>query len=122
MKLSDKEKLAYKVIEYPVLGSLVRLVLYEPLFRWALLGVLLFLPLLALFVLRIWTVSPRGFTPIIKVSVLELLQARSLKRSALRAMSGNRYEDALSSWRISVANNPAEPELLRGYLKTILKI
>src|SRR2546425_9303752 len=121
MKFPDKQELANKVIEYPVLGSLVRLLLYEPLFRWVFLGVLLLLPLLALFVLKIWTASPPGFVPIIKVSGLDLLQPRSLKRTALKAMVGKRYEDALYSWQVSVANNPADAELVRGCLKTILE-
>src|SRR5437899_1735838 len=108
-----KQKLAAKLIYSPFL----RLVLFNFWFRLAFFcfaGLLIFL---ALFLPRIWQVTPPGFLPVVTISGLDMAQAWSLKRSALRATSAGNFELAADAWNTAIANNPANPELIRGALR-----
>jgi tetratricopeptide (TPR) repeat protein len=120
--LPPKEELASKLLDYPTLNSILCLLLYERLFRWAFVGGLLFVPLFLGFVLKIWTVSPAGFVPVVKMSGLDFVQAWSLRRTAMKEAAAGKHEDAFHTWRVAVANNPASPELLRGFLEHMLRM
>jgi len=102
-----KQKLLAKLIYSPFL----RLVLFNFWFRLAFVcfaGLLIFL---ALFLPRIWRVTPPGFLPVITISGLDMAQAWSLKRSALRATSARNFELAADAWNTAIANNPAAREM-----------
>lgn len=77
---------------------------------------LLLVTFLGLFLPRIWTQTPSGFAPVLKVSGLDLWQARSLRNSAIKDAKAGRANDALHAWRSAIANNPADFDLLRGGL------
>jgi tetratricopeptide (TPR) repeat protein len=102
-------------------SALLRQLFYERWFRVAFAGCVLLLIFLALFLPKIWTTSGPGVMPVIKVSGLDLVQAWSLKRSALKAMADGKYEEANYAWQAALANNRADPELVRGILRNILQ-
>jgi predicted Zn-dependent protease len=81
----------------------------------------LFVPLLFLFILKVWRVTPADFQPVVKVSGLDLVQASSLRRAAIQHAALGRFEEAFQSWRIAVANNPGNPELIRGSLRHLMQ-
>jgi hypothetical protein len=112
-----KSALAEKLIRFPLL----RLLVLEFWFRLAFLGFVLLLVFLALFLPRIWRVSPRGFRPVIKVSGLDVMQAWSLRRTARQAMAAGQLDLAMEAWRVAVANNPANTRLVREFLGDVLK-
>src|SRR5687768_472360 len=123
MKFSkpSKEKLAIQFINYPALNSLVCLILYERSFRITFFGALLLVPLVLLCALKVWPATPAHFQPLVKVSALDWVQANSLRRSAIKHAALGRFEKAFQSWRIAVANNPGDPELVRGLLRHLLQ-
>ena len=120
-RLPDKDQLGEKLVNYPVLNSLLRMLLYERLFRFAFIGLLLLLCGTGIFVAKIITASPKGFTPPIKISGLDYVQAWSLRRTAVKQAAAGKFDDALYSWRVAIANNPVDPELLRGCLNHTLQ-
>jgi tetratricopeptide (TPR) repeat protein len=90
--------------------------------HWFGVAVLLFLSLmvfLGLFLPKIWTQTPDDFNPVIKVSGLDLLQARSLRRTAEKEAAAGRVEEAVQAWRSAVINNAADLENLRGSLRFV---
>lgn len=108
--------LANKLAHRPML----RLMLFEFRFFVAFLCFLGFLLFLALFLPKIWRSSPPGFTPIVKVSGLDLAQAWSLKRSARNSMAAQQWENAAYCWDAAIANNAADPDSLRGMLRLLI--
>src|SRR5437764_521365 len=110
---TKKEKLGQKLENFPLLRQLV----FEFWFRLVFLAFLLGAVFLALFLPKMWTVSPPGFKPVIKVSGLDLVQAWSLKRSALKAAAAGKNEDAAYAWQAAIANDAADPDLYRGSLR-----
>lgn len=100
---------------------LLRLMAQSPAFR---LMVLLFLAAgiaVPLLVLRLWPITPPGVTPVERISLLDRLQAWSLKRKAREATARGDFETAKSTWRAALANNPADPEGLRDALKVLTR-
>ncbi|MFM8360462.1 MAG: hypothetical protein ACKOET_18080 [Verrucomicrobiota bacterium] len=96
--------------------SLLGLLRDEPAFRWAVGGILFLFALLVLLVPRILITTPRGFTPVIRVSGLDLLQAAALRRSARAGEQAGNFNAASQAWISAVANNPGDPALLQGFL------
>jgi len=102
-------------------SPLLRVVVFDPWFRAAVISVVVVLVFLALFLPKMWRMTPRGFLPVVKISGLDMAQAWSLKRSALRSMAAGDFERAAYAWQAAVANNPADAELVRGALRNFLQ-
>ncbi len=117
MRLPTKAQISARFADYPLL----QLLLFDVRFRIVLTCLFIFFVCGLLFLPKMWTTSPKGFLPIVKVSALDLVQAWSLKRNALRLMEVSEFEHANQAWQNAVANNPADPELLRNYLRCFLK-
>ncbi len=117
MGLPTKDELGAKLLNYPLL----RLLLYEGWFRLAFAGFVLLFIFLGLFLPKIWRVSEPDFRPVIKVSGLDLVQAWSLKRTALKAAAAGKFDDAAYAWQAALANNRADPDLVRGALLNLLE-
>ncbi|HTH47493.1 MAG TPA: hypothetical protein VMB21_08290, partial [Candidatus Limnocylindria bacterium] len=66
-----------------------------------------------------WRSSPEGFSPVVRVSLLEQLQGRSLRRAAQRLQAEGKTEEALLAWRQAIANNPADLVAHRGFIQTL---
>jgi hypothetical protein len=117
MSLPTKEELGAKLLDYPLLRQL----LYERWFRLAFALFALVFVFLALFLPKIWRTSSPDFRPVIKVSGLDLLQARSLRRSAIKAAAAGKFDEANLDWQAALANNRADPDLARGALQNLVK-
>lgn len=91
----------------------------SPAFRLVVLLFLLLAVGVPLTVLKLWRVSPPGVTPVERISLLDRVQAWSLKRNARSATERGDYEAAKSAWRAALANNPADPDGLREALKVL---
>jgi tetratricopeptide (TPR) repeat protein len=102
-------------------NAFLRLFILDSYFRVAVLSLVLLALLFAGCLPRIWTVSPRGFLPTIKVSGLDLAQCWNLKRSAAKAMATEKWRDAHFASLAAWANNSADPEALRGVLTSWIK-
>lgn len=97
-------------------SGLLRHLVHEPLFLGAILlattlglGVVLLIP-------KRWNPAPEGFSRTLRISLLDYLQAWSLRRSAAAAVEAGRWEDALSSYRGAIGNNLVDTSALRGAL------
>src|SRR5579862_593361 len=97
----------------------LRLLLFKFWFRVAVLGFLFLLLFLALFLPRIWRVTPRGFRPVVKISGLDKLQCWSLKRTGREEMAAGNFERAHYAWQAAVANNLADVAALRGLISNL---
>lgn len=113
-----KRKLGGALIYSPF----IRLLLFNFWFQLAF-GVAFLLAIsIALFLPKIWTVSPSGFLPVVKISLLDKTQNFALKRSARKSMAAGDYKLASQSWEAAVAQNPADTAALRGFLSNALNL
>jgi len=93
---------------------------YDHWFAVISLGILLSGILFGLFLPRIWRQTPDGFTPVVKVSGLDLWQARSLRRAANRHLEGGRFNEAVIAWSSAIANNLGDTEVIREALRALV--
>lgn len=114
-----RERLKHRLANRFIYSPFLRLLLFKPWFRVAVLMLVALLVFLSLFLPKIWRQTPAGVQPTVRVSGLDLLQAWSLQRTARRAAAAGLYEQAAYAWRAAIANNPADPDLLRGALRTL---
>lgn len=70
-------------------------------------------------VAKVWRTSPRGIEPVVKVSVLDLLQARSLAGTARRAAAEGKHDESLQAWGGALGNNLADVRLWRELLEQL---
>jgi tetratricopeptide (TPR) repeat protein len=98
---------------------LLHILFYDRAFRWlAVVGILLFGSLGVLWP-RIFVTSPEGVFPVIRISGLDLMKARSLKQTAQAAEAAGKLDEAIQAWVAALASNQADLELNRGLLKTL---
>ncbi len=116
MPLPTREDIEAKLLN----NSLIRVLFFERWFRVAFAAFLLVFIFLALFLPKIWRTSKAGFMPVVKVSGLDLVQAWSLKRTALKAQAAGNFVEANLAWQSALANNMADPDLVRGSLRNLL--
>lgn len=70
---------------------------------------------------KIWLRTPADFDPEIRVSWLDLIQSRSLKKSAIRHDEAGRIREAIHSWNGAIINDPGDPDLARGGVRSVLR-
>lgn len=70
---------------------------------------------------KAWVVTPDGFTPVLRVSLLDMVQARMLSRSARRLEAEGRPSEALIAWTGALGNQPANVGNLRSFVESVLK-
>jgi tetratricopeptide (TPR) repeat protein len=97
----------------------LRLLLFKVWFRVAVVGFVLLLVFLALFLPKMWTATPRGFRPAVKISGLDVVQAWSLKRTARAEMAAGNSERAHYAWLAAAANNPTDAAAVRGLIDNL---
>ena len=104
------------VTRYPGLEEFLSTV---HLYRWLIGPLVLFVLAIVLgggSLLRVWVTTPEGVEPIIKVSLVDLLQARALAKNALKHEAAGRISAARIAWRGVIRNSPGSVEALRRYL------
>jgi len=117
-ELSWKEKLAERFHDRPLL----RLLILSWPFRLAFFGMIGVVLAVVILLPKIWPALPEDFSPQIKISLLDKIQAWSLKRSARSAERSGDFDLALSGWRSAWANNPGDVEALRGVARALPEI
>ena len=105
-----------------IYSPFLRLVLFNVWFQLSFGAVVLVSIGIALYLPKMWRVSPEGFLPEVKVSWLDLTQNWALKRSARKAEAAGDFKRAAQSWEAAVAQNPADLTSLRGYLANCLNL
>lgn len=101
---------------------LIRILMRNIRFLVVVLGGLLFGTDAVLAVVRIWNVAPPGSEQKVRISVVDLVQAWNLSRTARRLESAGDDEGALRCWGTAIANHPTRPELSRSYIETALRL
>jgi tetratricopeptide (TPR) repeat protein len=114
-KILGEERLTLLLYRYPFL----QVILLSPWFRVAGLALAASVMILALLWSRIWTSTPPGIDPPIKVRGLHLIQSWSLQRTAQRAEAAGQWETALTAWRTALGNDPGNTNLARRYLQAV---
>ncbi len=94
---------------------------YDVWFRLAAMAFILVGVLLAAGLPKIWTVTPDGFLPVIRISGLDFVQAWSLRRSAEKFERQGQLADCMVAWRAASFNNLGSPELARGPIETLVR-
>ncbi len=122
MHIPSRKELSQDLSQRLIYSPFLRLVFFSFWFRLAFLCLVFLLTALGLCLPKIWRTTPPGFLPEVRISGLDVAQAWSLRRSALRAAAAGRYHEAAFAWETAVGNNPGNPELLRGSLRNILRI
>lgn len=69
---------------------------------------------------KMWRTTPDGIRPIIKVSLVDLVQVRVLRNSARKLAAQGKELEALRAWRSALANNQADTAVLREYLDQVI--
>ena len=118
----SRKSLKRKLSLYLIYSPFLRLVLFNKWFRAAFLALLAGGVFLALFLPRMWTSSPDDFKPVVKVSWLDLTQARVLKKRAVEAERRKDYKHANYCWQASIVRNEADPVAVRGFLRNVLNL
>ncbi len=98
---------------------LLHILFYDRAFRWfAVVAILLFGGMGAMWP-RIFVTSPKGVSPESRVSGIDLLKAKSLKKTARAADAAGNPEAAIQAWIAALGSNPADLEANRGLLLTL---
>lgn len=80
-------------------------------------GLVAGLSLVTLSLLKIWRITPDAFVPVIRISWLDMVQARMLAASAREHFAAGRLREAAHAWRGSVANQPTHLPVLREWVQ-----
>jgi lipopolysaccharide biosynthesis regulator YciM len=113
-----RERIEPKLIYSPFL----RLIVFNVWFQLGFLAVMLTLISAALYLPKMWRVSPDRFEPIVRISGLDMTQDWALKRSARQLESAGDFIKAADAWQGAVAQNPADISAMRGFLGSCLKL
>jgi hypothetical protein len=106
-----------RLTDYPLL----RLLICQGWFR-VVFGLVLAMVLLAMVAIpKVWRTTPAGFRPVIRVSLVDLVQARALAESARRSAAAGAEEEAAFAWQSAVANNVANVGYHRAALQQMLR-
>src|SRR6185369_16363180 len=89
-----RERIEPKLIYSPFL----RLIIFNVWFQLGFLAVMVTLVSAALYLPKIWRVSPDRFEPIVRISGLDMTQNWALKRSARRLEVANDFVKAGDAW------------------------
>jgi len=108
-----RHRLAQRLGDWPLLRMLVLNLWFRVVFA----GFVTVLILLILLVPKLWRVTPAGFLPEIRVNLLDLAQEWSLRRQAHTAVERGDQVSALAHWKGALAQNPANVDSLRGWLR-----
>jgi len=93
---------------------------YDRWFRWTLAVFVVGLGSGLLFIAKIHVASTPEVKPPYRISYLDRVQARSLIRSAQAQADKGAIRESLIAWQSAAANNPANLDIFRGTLRTLL--
>jgi predicted Zn-dependent protease len=102
-------------------GGFAKLFLRDHWFGMAVVSFGLLVLVLVALLPHIWKVSP-PWTSVIRISGLDFLQARSLKKTAKAALARGDVKAALAAWQGAVSSDLTDLEALRGVLQGALML
>lgn len=85
-------------------------------FRWAFSLLILAGLALGIMLPKVWITTDAGIVPVVKVSGLDLLQTRSLMRTARKQEEAGNKPEAIQAWTSAIANNQGDIGAIRGLL------
>jgi tetratricopeptide (TPR) repeat protein len=88
-------------------------------FRWVFGGLVLAALILVLMLPKMWITTAKDITPVAKVSGLDLLQTRSLMRTARKQQEVGNIPESLQAWTSAIVNNPGSIEAVRGFIQLL---
>ena len=91
---------------------------YDRWFRFAAIVFILALIVVGMMLPKIWRVTP-AHMPIVRISGLDFIESRALRRTAETLSESGQIKEALSSWRSAVENNPGNSEAIRKMLQFV---
>lgn len=108
-----RERWGERLADYPLLRTL----LFNPWFALAF-GMVVLAGLAAVVcVPKVWVSTPPDFKPVMRVSILDLLQARTLSASARRYAAAGQHREAALAWQGAALNDPGNLELHRALFR-----
>lgn len=72
-----------------------------------------------LLLVPMWRMTPQGFVPVVRISLLDFFQARSLSRTAEAAFAKAQIAEGMTALVSAVGNNPGDVALGRRYLERL---
>ena len=103
-------------------GELIRLFILDPWFRIVSVLILLGVVAIAIALPKIWRVTPPGFQPQVRVSLLNLAQAWQLRRSARELAAEGSPDEAAAAWRAAVLKNLGHLPTIREALRATVSL
>ncbi len=100
-------------------NGFLRHMVHEPSFLVAIAGLVICGGGVALVVPKIWNPAPPHFSRVIRVSLLDRIQAWNLRRTAVNEVAAGHWDEAIVAWRTALANNLADTAAHRGVLETL---
>lgn len=119
-RLPGRQQLKKMLTKRFTYSPLLKLLVFKFWFRMAFLICLCVAIFMALFLPKIWRVTPKGFLPVVKISGLDKLQAAMLRRTAQKATAAGQFDQAAHAWQAALAQNPADADLARGQVRSVL--
>lgn len=110
---SLRQRLAERLERFPFL----RLLVLDSAFLVVLCVVLVVAAGVGAVLPKVWRTTPEGFRPEVKVSLLDKMQAWSLRRKAQRLAAAGEHTEALQTWVGAIANDPGNLEVIREWLR-----
>ncbi len=110
---SWRERLGERLADYPLLRTL----LFNPWFALAFSLVSLLALTAVISLPKFWVSTPPGIQPVMRVSLLDRVQARSLRAAAERHAAAGRHREAAQAWQGAVMNDPGNLELHRAMFR-----
>ncbi len=122
MRLPSRRRIKKNLSRKLIYSPFLRMIIFNVWFRVCVLLILGLGAFLALFLPKMWLVTPEGFLPEIRISWLDRVQAWSLRRTAERLTAAGQHGDAWTAWRAAALNNRADAELIRQMLRGFLSV
>lgn len=115
-------RLKHNITKRLTYSPFLKIMILNPWFRSVVLVLLALASGTALFLPKMWRSTPPDFMPVIKISLLDRVQAWMLRRSAEKYLAGNRLNDAAEAWESAFGNDAGNPELARGLIRTVMRM
>ncbi len=101
-------------------GGLFKLLRSDRKFAIAIACVLASLGAVSLSLPKVWVITPENTLPVIRVSLLDMVQAWMLSRSARSFETEGKTKEALQAWLGALGNQPAHVGNLRSFVEFVL--
>ncbi len=120
MASSHRKRPLWRKFARGELRRTIRIVLKDPWFLRIAVVCMAGIVALALFVPKIWNTAPPWHKTPMKISGLDVVQSWSLRRAAEARAREGKLQESMAAWRGAILNTPADTEVYRGMLKTLI--